>query len=81
SVDTPRSNLGTTPPAQKHIGIAAHFIPPENNYTPPKGADWDDVVLPTVARKTGISVARQGDDDGPSGDDDLAVEWDKDGNP
>lgn len=81
SVDTPPSNLGTTPPAQKHIGIAAHFIPPENNYTPPKGADWDDVVLPTVARKTGISVARQGDDDGPSGDDDLAVEWDKDGNP
>ncbi|KAL1410605.1 hypothetical protein Q8F55_004622 [Vanrija albida] len=93
STDTPRSNLGTTPPTQKHIGIAAHFIPPENSYTPPKGADWDDVVLPTVARKTGISVAsRNGhgqawasgdddDEDGPSGDDDLAVEWDKDGNP
>lgn len=43
--------------SQSKLGVAAHFVPPENTFTPPKGADWDDVVLPTVARKTGITVA------------------------
>jgi len=66
-------------------------VPPETGFTPPKGADWDDVVLPAVAKKLGITVAGGGavsprretgsGDEAPSGDDDLAVEWDKDGTP
>ncbi len=57
--------------------MAAHFIPPETTYTPPKGANWDEVVLPTVAKKLGI-----GERDRVVGEErDLAVEWDRDGTP
>ncbi|OCF42295.1 hypothetical protein I317_03915 [Kwoniella heveanensis CBS 569] len=68
---------------QSRLGVAAHFIPPESSYTPPKGADWDEVVLPTVAKKLGIAdgekaspVPTAGGEEG-----ELAVEWDKDGTP
>lgn len=75
------NSRGTTP----HLGVAAHFVPPENDFAPPKGADWDDVVLPTVAKKLGIQVVTAGaqgsDEEAHSGDDDLAIEWDKDGTP
>lgn len=57
------SNRTNPPPptqSQSKLGIAAHFVPPETTFTPPKGADWDDVVLPTVARKTGITVSQNG---------------------
>ncbi|WVQ97453.1 hypothetical protein IAU59_004566 [Kwoniella sp. CBS 9459] len=68
---------------QSRLGVAAHFIPPESTYTPPKGADWDEVVLPTVAKKLGIAdgekashVQSAGGEEG-----ELAVEWDNDGTP
>ncbi|GMK58478.1 hypothetical protein CspeluHIS016_0505100 [Cutaneotrichosporon spelunceum] len=55
-----RSNPSPPTQSQSKLGIAAHFVPPETTFTPPKGADWDDVVLPTVARKTGITVSQNG---------------------
>ncbi|WWC58716.1 uncharacterized protein I303_101260 [Kwoniella dejecticola CBS 10117] len=63
------------------LGVAAHFIPPESTYTPPKGTDWDDVVLPTVAKKLGINENDKKESDISAGEEDLAVEWDKDGTP
>ncbi|KAL7419541.1 hypothetical protein Q5752_005452 [Cryptotrichosporon argae] len=69
-----------TPPHAR-LGVAAHWIPPENNYTPPKGAAWDDVVLPTVAKKLGIGAASPGSGGVPGEEGDLAVEWDRDGTP
>lgn len=64
-------------PTSSRLGVAAHFIPPETSYTPPKGVNWDEVVLPTVARKLGLGEAeRVVGDEG-----DLAVEWDKEGTP
>ena len=60
------------------LGVAAHFIPPQSTYTPPKGQDWDTVVLPAVAKKLGLKG--DGEDLVVEGDEgDLAVEWDKDG--
>lgn len=56
-------------------------MPPESNFTPPKGADWDDVVLPTVAKKLGISTSMSTNNIDLGDDEDLAVEWDKDGTP
>lgn len=72
------SSTGTPSSASpSRLGVAAHFVPPENTYTPPKGANWDEVVLPTVAKKLGIiEPGRPGGEEG-----DLAVEWDKDGTP
>ncbi|KAK1926799.1 hypothetical protein DB88DRAFT_181817 [Papiliotrema laurentii] len=65
--------------SSSRLGVAAHLVPPENAYTPPKGANWDEVLLPTVAKKLGMnepaSVERAGDEG------DLAVEWDRDGTP
>ncbi|CAK9779425.1 hypothetical protein CC85DRAFT_331516 [Cutaneotrichosporon oleaginosum] len=55
-----RTNPSPPTQSQSKLGIAAHFVPPETTFTPPKGADWDDVVLPTVARKTGITVSQNG---------------------
>ncbi|BEJ16653.1 hypothetical protein CspHIS471_0600540 [Cutaneotrichosporon sp. HIS471] len=55
-----RTNPSPPTQSQSKLGIAAHFVPPETTFTPPKGADWDDVVLPTVARKTGIAVSQNG---------------------
>lgn len=63
--------------SSSRLGVAAHLVPPENTYTPPKGANWDEVVLPTVAKKLGMSEAER--EEGEEGD--LAVEWDKDGVP
>jgi hypothetical protein len=61
-------------------------VPPETAFTPPKGADWDDVVLPAVAKKLALAGRDGGSGDevtgtGTPSDDDLAVEWDKDGTP
>ncbi|KAK8865939.1 hypothetical protein IAR55_001088 [Kwoniella newhampshirensis] len=72
---------GGTP--NSRLGVAAHFIPPESSYTPPKGADWDEVVLPTVAKKLGIGEgAGNGGSRGIEDEEDLlAVEWDRDGTP
>lgn len=71
-------SMGTPSSASSsRLGVAAHFVPPENTYTPPKGANWDEVVLPTVAKKLGINEPGR-----PEGEDgDLAVEWDRDGTP
>lgn len=73
------AGLGPTPP---RMGVAAHFVPPESTYTPPKGTNWDDVVLPVIAKKmglTGSTEKRVGVEDMEEGD--LAVEWDKNGTP
>ncbi|WVW82296.1 hypothetical protein I302_104302 [Kwoniella bestiolae CBS 10118] len=79
---SPSMSANGTPPSAR-LGVAAHFIPPESSYTPPKGTDWDDVVLPTVAKKLGVGVG-PGERDGEmvgGGEEDLAVEWDRDGTP
>lgn len=69
----------TTPiPTPPRMGIAAHLVPPESAYTPPKGANWDEVVLPALARKMGED-SRVGKSDMEDGD--LAVEWDRNGTP
>lgn len=59
-------------------GVAAHLVPPESSFTPPKGANWDEVVLPAVARKMGMGTSPTAShlEDG-----DLAVEWDRNGTP
>lgn len=73
------SSAGT--PSGSRLGVAAHFVPPDTTYTPPKGVNWDDVVLPTVAKRLGLGqegkagVSREGSEG------DLAVEWDRDGTP
>ncbi|WWD09405.1 hypothetical protein V865_007528 [Kwoniella europaea PYCC6329] len=78
---SPSMSMNGTPPNAR-LGVAAHFIPPESSYTPPKGTDWDDVVLPTVAKKLGINESeREGGGGVVVGEEDLAVEWDKDGTP
>ncbi|WVN85423.1 uncharacterized protein L203_100569 [Cryptococcus depauperatus CBS 7841] len=74
---TPNSS---TPSSSSRLGIAAHLIPPESAYTPPKGADWDEVVLPAVAKKLGMGETSLVIDKD-AGEEDLAVEWDKDGTP
>jgi hypothetical protein len=81
STTTPRSaSLNMLAQSGSRLGIAAHLVPPESTYTPPKGQAWDEVVLPTVAKKLGLgdSPSQQGwvEEDG-----DLAVEWDKSGTP
>jgi hypothetical protein len=78
---TPRSaSMNMLAHSGSRLGIAAHLVPPESTYTPPKGQAWDEVVLPTVAKKLGLgdSPSQQGwvEEDG-----DLAVEWDKSGTP
>jgi hypothetical protein len=80
------SNLGHSPNSNNsaRLGVAAHFVPPESTYTPPKGQNWDEVVLPTVAKKLGLnestsSSSRAGI--GSESEGDLAVEWDKYGTP
>jgi len=78
---TPRSaSMNMLAHSNSRLGIAAHLVPPESTYTPPKGQAWDEVVLPTVAKKLGL-----GDSPSPQGwvegDGDLAVEWDKSGTP
>lgn len=75
---SPSSSMSGSSP---RLGVAAHFVPPETGFTPPKGADWDDVVLPTVAKKLGIAVVNSSSSDEAPSEDDLAVEWDKDGTP
>ncbi|WVR05879.1 hypothetical protein IAU60_002905 [Kwoniella sp. DSM 27419] len=77
--NSPSMSVGTPSGPSSRLGVAAHFIPPESSYTPPKGADWDEVVLPTVAKKLGIADG----DRSPAGipGEDLAVEWDRDGMP
>lgn len=81
STTTPRSaSLNMLAHSNSRLGIAAHLVPPESTYTPPKGQAWDEVVLPTVAKKLGLgdSPSQQSwvEEDG-----DLAVEWDKSGTP
>lgn len=81
---TPRTphSYNTLPNSSSRLGVAAHLIPPASTYTPPKGANWDEVVLPAVAKKLGIGEARSADkiDIEPDAED-LAVEWDKNGIP
>ena len=60
-------------------GVAAHFVPPENKFTPSKDANWDEVVLPTVAKKLDSTDGGKKIIEGDVGD--LAVEWDRDGTP
>ncbi|ORY32321.1 hypothetical protein BCR39DRAFT_47169 [Naematelia encephala] len=75
---SPSMLMSNTP---SRLGVAAHFVPPESTYTPPKGADWDEVVLPTVAKKLGLT-AEENKLPGTKGDEgDLAIEWDRDGTP
>lgn len=62
------------------LGMAAHLVPPESTYTPPKGQNWDEVVLPTVAKKLGLNDSSFGSGSNTS-DGDLAVEWDTSGTP
>lgn len=71
------SSASPTPTTSPRLGVAAHFIPPETTYTPPKGTNWDEVLLPTVAKKLGMSAGEPAI----GGEGDLAVEWDKDGTP
>jgi len=78
---TPRSaSMNMLAHSGSRLGIAAHLVPLESTYTPPKGQAWDEVVLPTVAKKLGLgdSPSQPGwiEEDG-----DLAVEWDKSGTP
>ena len=80
------SNLGHSPSSNSsaRLGVAAHFVPPESTYTPPKGQNWDEVVLPTVAKKLGLNDSTSGSSRngiGSESDGDLAVEWDKTGTP
>ncbi|KIS01389.1 hypothetical protein L804_01267 [Cryptococcus deuterogattii 2001/935-1] len=81
---TPRTSPShnTLPNSHSRLGVAAHLIPPESTCKPPEGANWDEVVLPAVAKKLGIKEARSIDkvDSEPDAED-LAVEWDKDGTP
>lgn len=72
------TSMGTPSSASSsRLGVAAHFVPPENTWTPPKGANWDDVVIPAVAKTQGKNkMERAAGEEG-----DLAVEWDKDGVP
>lgn len=81
---TPRTppSHNTLPDSSSRFGVAAHLIPPESTCKPPEGANWDEVVLPTVAKKLGIREARNIDkvDSEPDAED-LAVEWDKNGTP
>lgn len=81
---TPRTppSHNTLPDSSSRLGVAAHLIPPESTCKPPEGANWDEVVLPTVAKKLGIREAKNIDkvDSEPDAED-LAVEWDKDGIP
>ena len=71
--------LASPPSSSSRLGIAAHLVPPENTYTPPKGANWDDVLLPTVAKRLAVNEPEKPSTRG--GPDELAVEWDKDGIP
>lgn len=98
-LDSPTPVAVATPPSTlSRPGLAAHWVPPEPSFTPPKDADWDDVVLPTIAKKLGISTlsnsghgrnqsiasALEVSQSGASteaGEDDLAVEWDRNGVP
>ena len=55
--------------SSSRLGVAAHFVPPEDTWTPPKGANWDDVVIPAVAKTQGKNkLERVAGDEG-----DLAV--------
>ncbi|KAE8539937.1 hypothetical protein D1P53_003875 [Cryptococcus gattii VGV] len=80
---TPRTppSHNTLPDSSSRLGVAAHLIPPENTCKPPEGANWDEVVLPTVAKKLGIREARNIDKLSEPDAEDLAVEWDKNGTP
>ncbi|WVQ82766.1 hypothetical protein IAT38_004898 [Cryptococcus sp. DSM 104549] len=81
---TPNTGGGTPtsmPTSASRLGIAAHLIPPESTYTPPKGANWDEVLLPTVAKKLGMGDEKGSPSPEDGREEDLAVEWDKDGTP
>ena len=78
SLSSPSPAPTPTPtPTSSRLGVAAHFIPPGTTYTPPKGTNWDEVLLPTVAKKLGIGEGERAVGD----EGDLAVEWDRDGTP
>jgi hypothetical protein len=83
SSTTPRSaSLNMLAQSGSRLGIAAHLVPPESTYTPPKGQSWDEVVLPTVAKKLGLGDSPSPSQEGWAGEEgDLAVEWDKNGVP
>lgn len=57
----------------------AHLVPPEQTYKPPAGVNWDDVVIPTVAKK--LAAGQRSHDGQELEEGDLAIEWDKDGTP
>ena len=81
---SPTSSSGTPTPTSSRLGVAAHFIPPEASYTPPKGLNWDEVVLPVVAKKLGIGEGERGRErveERGEREDELAVEWDREGTP
>ncbi|ODO11738.1 hypothetical protein I350_00522 [Cryptococcus amylolentus CBS 6273] len=80
SSHTPNS-AQTLPSSKSRLGLAAHMIPPESSYTPPKNANWDEVVLPTVAKKMGMGDEKASPNPDELGEEDYAVEWDRDGNP
>jgi hypothetical protein len=69
-----------TPPSSR-LGIAAHFKPPESGFTPPRGQDWDDVVLPVVAKKMGTPAYNSSPMGTFADEESFVVEWDRDGTP
>lgn len=91
SASTPRSaslnmlasQAGNSPGSSSsaRLGVAAHFVPPESTYTPPKGQNWDEVVLPTVAKKLELNESTSTTAGVTTTEGDLAVEWDKNGTP
>lgn len=77
------TSTSTSAPSSRINGVAAHLVPPESSFTPPKNANWDDVVIPAVAKKMALnsstSSAHRGEE--AEHDDELAVEWDTEGRP
>ncbi|ORX35952.1 hypothetical protein BD324DRAFT_512844 [Kockovaella imperatae] len=71
--------LASQPSSTFRLGVAAHLIPPENPYTPPKGVNPETMPVPTVAKRLEAEAAQKSGS-GPQ-DDDLVVEWDKNGKP
>jgi len=58
-----RSLSASSAREREPLPIAAYLIPRIEEHTPPKGGNWDDVVLPAVAKKMGLAGNVDGQDD------------------
>jgi hypothetical protein len=57
-------SLSTSSPREREpLPVAAYLIPRIEEHTPPKGKNWDDMVLPAVAKKMGLAGSVEGQDD------------------